>query len=85
LKDPRVFLGSRSERRGGFYLGGEVYAMKPGTFLTLLIITVIFAGVNPIAAAPDREVVGLTGTKWDVFVLEFPLCRDACGGATITF
>jgi hypothetical protein len=59
--------------------------MKPGTFLTLLIITVIFAGVNPIAAAPDREVVGLTGTKWDVFVLEFPLCRDACGGATITF
>jgi hypothetical protein len=50
-----------------------------------MIITGIFLGMNPISAAIDREVVGLAGTKWDVFVLQFPLCRNECGGATITF
>ena len=59
--------------------------MQHRTLLTLLVVTVIFVGITPIAAAIDREVVGLAGTKWDVFVLQFPLCRNACGRATITF
>lgn len=59
--------------------------MKHRASPTLLIITLIFAGINPIAAAMDSAVVGLAGTKWDVFVLQFPLCRNECGRATITF
>ena len=27
----------------------------------------------------------LFGTKWDVFVIQFPICGNKCGGATISF
>ncbi|MCK5187952.1 MAG: hypothetical protein KAR43_12550, partial [Deltaproteobacteria bacterium] len=27
----------------------------------------------------------LAGTRWDVFVIQFPLCRNECGRATISF
>ena len=59
--------------------------MKHRAFLTLLMLSIIFPSLNPIAAAVHRKTVGLLGTTWDVFVLQFPLCRDACGGATVTF
>ena len=59
--------------------------MKHRAFLTLLIFSISFPALHPIAAAVNREAVGLVGTSWDVFVLQFPFCRDACGGATVTF
>ena len=59
--------------------------MQNRALLTLLIITGIFAGMNPLSAAIGSELVDLAGTRWDVFVLQFPLCRNECGRATITF
>ena len=59
--------------------------MQHRALLTLLIITEVFAGINPISASVESEVPCLYGTKWDVFVLQLPLCRNECGGATIIF
>jgi len=59
--------------------------MQHRTLLTVLIITEIFLGINPVSAAIESRVAGLAGTRWDVYVLQLPLCRNECGGATIIF
>ncbi len=37
------------------------------------------------SSAQLLEQATLAGTKWNVFILQFPMCWSECGGATVTF
>jgi hypothetical protein len=50
-------------------------------------LTQIDTDSDVIGDACDSDIVtsSLAGTRWDVFVLQFPFCQNECGGAIVSF